>query len=115
MPPAFLAPVVKPDLPAPGAAPAPDLDLDDPAFLLEVEFGIVGIDLRSMGRSRLERAPGSPRIPEREETMGGRVHLPGFRLARPAHAPADPGAGAGPQLQAADVQNQIQGGCFCRR
>ena len=57
---------------------------------------------------------GPPRVPEREEGMRGRVHLPWLRLSRPAHTPPDPGAGPGPDLQAADVHDQIERGCVFR-
>ena len=67
MPPALVAPVEIGDLIAQGTAPATDFDLDNPAFFMEADLGIVLIRLLDMCRGGLERPPCTTGVSEREE------------------------------------------------
>jgi hypothetical protein len=103
---ARLAPVQVRDLTAAGTAPAADFDLDHAAFFLEIDLGRAGIGVLGMDRCFLERAPGAPGFPEREECMRRRAHLPRLGFAGPAHSSADPDPGPGPERETAHMHDE---------
>src|SRR5207248_6778582 len=70
------------------------------------------LDVDGVLRGRIEQEPlRTPRMPDREEGMGGGLHLPRCRLFGPGHQRAEPSRGLGPDGLA--YQPDHLGGGIC--